>query len=83
MKDKSINKKGSWNQMSTVFSRPLTNDGCHFFEHLLCSKSWNQHLDSLFLSVLLSLFLGYIMFFFFLITTIREVLLFLFHGWKT
>ena len=31
MKDKSINKKGSGNQMPTVFSRPLTNDGCHFF----------------------------------------------------
>lgn len=58
MKDKSINKKGSWSRMSTIFSKPLTNDGCHFSEHLLCSKSWNQHLDSLFLPGLLSLFWG-------------------------
>ena len=83
MKDKSINKKGSWNRMSTIFSKPLTNDGCHFSEHLLCSKSWNQHSDSLFLPGLLSLFWGIHYVLFFLITTIREVLLFLFHGWKT
>lgn len=30
MKDKSINIKDSWNQMSTIFSEPLMNDGCHF-----------------------------------------------------
>lgn len=63
MKDKSISKKGSWNQMSTIFSKPLTNDGCHFFEHLLCSKNWNQHLDSFF-QYCSHFFLGYIMFFF-------------------
>lgn len=60
MKDKIINKKGSWSRMSTIFSKPLTNDGCVIFcrAPVVFQELESTLKDSLFLPGLLSLFWG-------------------------